>query len=174
MPTIEHVNAQIAKLEHTYIFWTQKEIRYLPQVLAENEKILAITSGLMSGSTWLAICTNRRAIFLDRGMFFGGRQSQMALDRIQSIDHTTGLIFGAMRIWDGASAMSLPFILKNSLHHFVKVTRAAMDAARETRGGSGSGGTDIASQLEKLVALKERGHLTQEEFDTQKKKLLGI
>ena len=33
---------------------------------------------------------------------------------------------------------------------------------------------DVASQLEKLAGLKEKGLLTQEEFDSQKKKLLEM
>lgn len=33
---------------------------------------------------------------------------------------------------------------------------------------------DVASQLEKLAALMEKGILTKEEFDAQKKKLLGM
>lgn len=35
------------------------------------------------------------------------------------------------------------------------------------------GGTDVASQLEKLEGMLERGTLTQDEFDAQKDRLLG-
>jgi hypothetical protein len=33
--------------------------------------------------------------------------------------------------------------------------------------------TDVASQLEKLEGMVERGTLSREEFDAQKRKLLG-
>ena len=36
-----------------------------------------------------------------------------------------------------------------------------------------SSGTDVASQLEKLEGMVERGTLSREEFDSQKRKLLG-
>jgi uncharacterized membrane protein YdbT with pleckstrin-like domain len=37
----------------------------------------------------------------------------------------------------------------------------------------GGAGTDVASQLEKLEGLRERGTISQEEFEAQKRKLLG-
>ncbi|MEJ0009876.1 MAG: hypothetical protein WDN72_04710 [Alphaproteobacteria bacterium] len=44
MPTLKEVWQQIDKLPHKYIFYTRKEIRYLPQVLSEGEHIYALTS----------------------------------------------------------------------------------------------------------------------------------
>ena len=40
-------------------------------------------------------------------------------------------------------------------------------------GGASDSGTDTASQLEKLEGMLERGTLTQEEFDNEKRRLLG-
>ena len=36
-----------------------------------------------------------------------------------------------------------------------------------------AGGTDVATQLEKLEAMRDRGTLTPEEFEQQKRRLLG-
>lgn len=36
-----------------------------------------------------------------------------------------------------------------------------------------AGGVDVASQIEKLEALRDRGAITQEEFDSQKARLLA-
>jgi uncharacterized membrane protein YdbT with pleckstrin-like domain len=51
----------------------------------------------------------------------------------------------------------------------------AQREANNTRmyGGGKSGGTDAVSQLEKLEGMLERGTLTQEEFDNEKRRLLG-
>lgn len=43
----------------------------------------------------------------------------------------------------------------------------------QSRSYGGGGATDVASQLEKLEGLLERGTLSQDEFDAQKRKLLG-
>ena len=86
MPTLDVIWQQINSLPHKYIFYTRKEIRYLPKIMGDDERVLALTSGFMNNRSWLAVCTNRRVLFIDRGMFFGLRQLQMNLDRIQAID----------------------------------------------------------------------------------------
>jgi uncharacterized membrane protein YdbT with pleckstrin-like domain len=48
------------------------------------------------------------------------------------------------------------------------------ESTRTMRAAVGqSGGADVASQLEKLEAMMQRGTLTAEEFETQKARLLG-
>ncbi len=177
MPTIAEVNRQIDAYQHSYIFWTKKEIRALPEILEHNESIKAITSGtsgLMNNATWLAVCTDRRIIFINRGMFYGLRQVQIPLDRIQAIDHQFTIFFGSIRVWDGASAFTISMVLKGSILPFVKATQEQLQIIRKLTKPAvqPTAATDIASQLERLVSLKEKGHLTEEEFQTQKKKLL--
>lgn len=178
MPTIAEVQRQIDGLEHKYIFWTQKEIRSLPDILDKDERILALTSGFMNNATWLAVCTNKRVLFLNRGMILGLRQIQIPLDRIQAIDHEYTIFFGSIRVWDGASYFTIGMVAKHSIAPFVKVTQDAMHSLRNpnaTKAHSAvtSASADIASQLERLAALKEKGFLTAEEFQSQKRKLLG-
>ncbi|MFZ4540416.1 MAG: PH domain-containing protein [Rickettsiales bacterium] len=190
MPTIDEIWKQIDSLPHRYIFYTRKEIRYLPQILNENEHILAITSGFMQNRTWLAVCTNRRVLFLDRGMIFGLRQLQMNLDRIQTIDSSFGLIFGAISIWDGAASMSIGLILKSSVAPFVKTVQESMDRykrlmvselaatannAHTTAANSGSlpQNNTMIAELERLAKLKADGHLNDIEYTAAKAKLLG-
>lgn len=174
MPTLAEVNRQIAACPDRYIFWTQKEIKMLPQILKKDERILAVTSGSMNNATWLAVCSNQRLIFLNCGMFYGLRQVQMPLDRIQSIDHSATVMFGSIRVWDGASAFTINMVLKKSITPFVRATEEAMFALRKAHAKeSTSSPADVATQLSKLAELKEKGHLTDAEFQLQKKKLLG-
>lgn len=171
MPTLKEVKEQIAAYPDRYIFWTQKEIRALPEILDKDEKILAVTSGMMDNATWLLTCTSRRLIFLNRGLIYGLRQVQMPLDRIQSIDHSAVIAFGTIRVWDGASAVAIGMVLKSSILPFVRATEEAMYALRHQKAAAAP--LDVASQIAKLAELKEKGHLTDAEFQAQKKKLLG-
>lgn len=188
MPTLDEIWQQINSLPHKYIFYTRKEIRYLPKVLNEGERILSLTSGFMSNRTWLAVCTNRRVLFLDRGMFFGLRQLQMNLDRIQSIDSSFGLVFGTIRVWDGAAAMSIGLVLKPTVMPFVKTVQDAMDKykrmmvhelaasasnAHRTATDTGSIQNQMISELERLGKMKSEGLLSEEEFAAAKAKLLA-
>lgn len=189
MPTLDEIWKQINALPHRYVFYTKKEIRYLPQVLAEGEKILALTSGYMNKSTWLCVCTDRRVLFMDRGMFFGLRQVQMSLDRIQSIDSSYTIFFGQMRFWDGAASITIKMVLKSSIHPFVKTTQEAMDkykrqmvydlansaqSAHQTAHSTGSlKKPDMVAELERLGKLRDAGHLSDAEFQQAKAKLLS-
>lgn len=181
MPSLAEIKSQIKAYKQSYIFWTQKEIKVLPEILNDDESLLAITSGMIGASTWLAVCTNRRLIFLNSGMFFGLRQVQYALDRIQSLDHSFTIVFGSISVWDGASSFTLNLILKDSIRPFVKVTQKAMQAFKTGMStpqatavpSAKTAPVDVATQIAKLAALKDSGHLTEEEFQQQKRKLLG-
>ncbi len=184
MPTLQEVWQQINALPHKYIFYTRKEIRYLPQVLGQGERILALTSGFMNNHTWLAVCTNRRVLFLDRGMFWGLRQVQMNLDRIQAIDSSYTLFFGTIRIWDGAASIQIGMVLKSSIAPFVRTVQEAMDYYKRqmVHDMVGSAQQAVAqpthqpsswlTELERLAALKNAGQISEEEFAAAKAKLL--
>jgi Bacterial PH domain/Short C-terminal domain len=188
MPTQEQINQQIKNLPHKYIFYTRKEIRYLPKVMNDNEQILALTSGFMDNQTWLLVCTNRRILFLNRGMFFGLKQLQMNLDRIQAIDSGFGIAFGNIRVWDGAASMNVNLILKSTVAPFVKTVQDAMDrykrlmvhelaaTATNAHNSAATSGTlpqnAMIHELERLAALKAAGHLSEQEYAAAKAKLL--
>lgn len=175
MPSLAEIDRQIENYGHGYVFWTRKEIRALPGILEHDEPVKALTSGIINNSTWLAVCTDRRIIFLNCGMFYGIRQLQIPLERIQAIDYQGTIFFGSITVWDGASAFNVGMVLKSSILPFVKVTQEQMQIMKKQGQPAAhpQPANDIASQLERLAALKEKGHITEEEFQAQKKKLLG-
>ena len=130
MPTAAEINRQIETLPHSYIFWTRKEIRALPDILEHDEPIKALTSGIMNNATWLAVCTDRRVIFLNRGMIYGERQLTIPLERVQAIDHESTIFFGSITVWDGASAFMMSMVLKSSILPFGKATQEQMQIVR--------------------------------------------
>lgn len=195
MPTLEEVKAQIKALPHRYIFYTKKEIKYLPNILTDDETILALTSGYHGKTTVLLVCTNRRLLFIDKGMIFGLKVKQLNLDRIQSIDSSYVIFFGSIRIWDGAASYQISLILKESIDPFVKAVRDAIQHYRAVALRDATGGrpvppqptsqpaaqfhqapqaqqVDMLEQLERLGRLRNEGILTEEEFEMQKRKLL--
>ena len=175
--TLTQIQQQIKALGEVDTFGTKKEIKYLPNILTEDETILALTSGMMDGNTWLIVCTEKRVVFLDKGMIYGLKQRETPLERINSIEQTTGMIFGSIGIWDGASHMEIRRVMKKTVRPFVEAVNRARDALKRAEGrnrsSAGTSGADLASQLERLADLRDRGILTDEEFQTQKSKLLG-
>jgi len=174
-PTLEDIQRQIDALGQTDGFGTKKEVKALPEILSPDETIKGLTSGIMDGNTWLITCTNKRVIFLDKGMIYGLEQKEIPLDKINSIKHKTGMIFGQISIWDGAEKTDIKNVLKGSVKGFVAAVNNAITEAKQSNqpSASQSGATDVATQLETLASLLEKGLLTEEEFQSQKAKILG-
>lgn len=183
MRSKEVVQRQIKALKSPYIFWTKRELNALPNILDEEENILAITSGIMKKRTWLAVCTDRRLLFLNHNMFLGAQQIQFPLDRVQSIDYDFIVAVGSIRVNDGVHTIELGLILQTAILPFVKITQNAMhdyrhkimQSARTPSAPSthSAVGASVADQIEKLANLKEKGYITDEEFQQQKKKILS-
>lgn len=76
-----------------------KEIKHLPEVLQDNKIICYLTSGLIEGNTWLIVCTNKRVIFLDKGLLYGLEQLEISLDKINSISQKRGLMLVRNSHW---------------------------------------------------------------------------
>ena len=80
-----------------------------------GEQVLAFASGTMDGKTWLIVLTERRVIFLDRGLFYGLRQTVIPIAKINGITGETGMIFGKIAINDGAVVRKIKNVPKGAV-----------------------------------------------------------
>ena len=156
-------------------FFTKKELNHLPEILMSGEQVLAFTSGLMDGNTWLITLTDKRIIFLDKGMIYGLKQAIIDLDKVNSISGKTGIFFGDISIQDGAANRTITNVWKKTVVKFTNEVRDAIEARKNAHRQPAAAlhQDDVATKLEKLAALMEKGILTREEFAQQKAKLLG-
>ena len=142
--------------------------------------MLAFTSGMMDGHTWLIALTDHRVLFLDKGLLYGLKQVSINLDKINSVSGTTGLLLGEIRIEDGASERVIKNVLKRTVVAFTNKVRDALHASRKpasvqpvAAAAPTSTADDVVSKLERLAALKERGILSDAEFAEQKARILA-
>lgn len=181
MRTLESIQEEIRVLGEVDLFGTAKEVTHLPEILADDENIRYLTSGLTNGTTWLIVCTQKRIILLDYGFLFGMKQSEMALENINSISYQQGLLFGSIEIWHGGARMLIENCGKETVRPFVDAVNKAIKDLKNGNVQSSvkqqesvqTNQDDIVSKLERLAALKEKGILTDEEFVAQKAKILG-
>lgn len=114
-------------------FFTTRELDCLPGVLAPREQVLAFSSGLHEGNTWLIVLTDQRILLLDKGMLFGLKQASIELDRINAIESSTGIMFGKIRIGSNAKAYEISNVWKRTVTPFTNKVREAMAAKRDRR-----------------------------------------
>jgi hypothetical protein len=174
MRSLEDIQAEIKTLPTVDTWGTKKEVRELPKILSDNEHIKAICSGLLNGNTWLIVCTNKRVIFLDKGMIYGLKQMETPIEKINSIGHNEGLLMGEISIWDGASKMEIKNIAKATVLPFAKAVNEEIAAYKESlKPQNISVQSSTADELIKLKGLLDAGILTKEEFNAEKSKILS-
>jgi uncharacterized membrane protein YdbT with pleckstrin-like domain len=125
------------------------------------------------------VVTSDRVIF--RQGLFAKSGIEIPLERVNSVHFHQGIIervlgAGDLVIESGAehgqqrfTDVRHPDLVTNTIHQ-------QMDANEDrTYGGmrGAAAGVDVAGQLEKLEGMLQRGTITRDEFDSQKRKLLG-
>jgi hypothetical protein len=173
----EEIKAQFEAAGVSDLWGTKKEVRVLPELLDNDEIVKYATSGFYNGNTVLMVCTNQRILFIDKGMVYGMKSSEIPLDMVNSVNYDKGLLLGSISIVNGAVGTKIDNINKETAPKMV----AAIKAARLEFMNKDQPVTiteqpkeNMADKLRQLKSLLDDGILTQEEFDDKKKQILGI
>lgn len=170
---LDEIKSEIKNLNlsNASTFFGRKEINELPQILADNEKIDHIIQGTYNNGNGILVSTNRRLVFIDKGMFYGLKVEDFPLDKISSIQYETGLILGKVKIHTSGNIASIENVDKASSRLFAEYVRDKLSKPKEII-SQNSSEPNVLEQLEKLGKLKDNGILTETEFSEQKAKLL--
>ena len=154
----------------------------------DAEKILTwVSIVLIIGcAIWLALryakwANTNFVITSDRIIFRSGVVAkngiEIPLERVNNVLFSQSVferVLGAgdLLIESGGEAGQQRFTDVRRPERVQNLIHAQMEVNETRRFGVPASGTDVASQLEKLEGLLERGTLSQEEFDEQKRRLL--
>ena len=158
-------------LSNTSSFFGRKEINELPNILAVDEKIDNIVQGTYNNGMGILVSTNRRLVFIDKGLLYGLKVEDFPLDKITSIQYETGILMGKIKIHTSGNIAEIDNIEKASTRNFSEFVRNKLSQPTKTTDTNNSQ-PDILTQIEKLGKLKDSGIITEDEFAEQKKKLL--
>jgi len=118
MPTLEDVKEQISHLGRVSKFLAFREIKELPDILWEDEKIENIVRGLYVEKYGLLVATDKRLIFIDKGLIYGLRVEDFPYDKISSIQYTTGILYGDLTIFASGNKAVIKKVSKDQLRNF--------------------------------------------------------
>ncbi len=183
MPTLEEIKAQIGRIDAPSRILGRREINELPNILWEDEVVEKIVQGSYAKGIGVLVATNKRLIFVDKGLMGKIRVEDFAYDKISSIQYSTGIVFGKITIFTSGNKADIENVEKQQARGFSEYVRARISgvarhasapAAQENAEAvEASGrGSDVISQLERLAKLREQGVLTDAEFEVQKQRLL--
>lgn len=171
---LEEIKAQIStlKLSNVSSFLGRKEINELPKILAPDEVVDNLAQGTYNKGQGILVSTNRRLLFVDKGLLYGLKVEDFPLDKISSIQYETGLLFGTIKIHTTGNIAKIDDVEKASARSFSEFIRDKLSSPKASTPAPVAAQPDVLDQLEKLAKLKESGILSEEEFAEQKKKLL--
>ena len=182
MPTYEEIKTQVSNLSGAAKFLASKELKALPGILWHDENVEMIVQGLYGKGFGILVATNKRVIFVDKGLLFGLRVEDFPYDKISSIQYETGLIYGTMTIFTSGNRALIERVNKQNCRNFGDYVRARITKQAENHSFVAApiiiqpAPTDNKSaidQLERLAKLKESGLLTEDEFNKEKGKILN-
>lgn len=159
-------------LDNVSSYLGRKEIKELPEILVNNEKVNNIIQGTYNNGQGILISTDRRLIFIDKGMLYGLKVEDFPLDKITSIQYETGLLLGKVKIHTSSNMATIDNVEKGSARKFAEFVRDKLSQPISQSITQKTSEPNALEQLEKLAKLKESGIITEEEFAEQKKKLL--
>lgn len=178
MPTLDEIHQQLKNLDDVSKFFGKKEIKELPNILWEDEKLEKLVQGFYTKGNGVLVATNKRLIFIDKGLLYGVRVEDFPYDKISSIQYSTGMVLGKITIFTSGNNAVIEQIDKSQVKIFAEYVRARISGVKEHASLPTSTNEqiddDFINKLERLAKLKEQGILTEEEFTQQKNRILNL
>ena len=180
MPSLEEIQEQIRGAlsdRDRRSLGQPREIKELPSILAEDEIIENILSGIYSNRRGILVATNRRLIFVDKGIMGGVKVKDFSYEKISSIQYKTGMFLGEITIFSSGNDANISHIDKDVARSFGDFVRARISSPKPppaiTSDVDSPTQDDVIIKLERLAKLKEQGVLDDREFQEQKRRMLG-
>ncbi|TKX33322.1 PH domain-containing protein [Campylobacter taeniopygiae] len=173
MPSLEEIQNQISDFSNAKSIFSKKEIKVLPEILWEGEKVKKAAQGTYNLATGLLVATDKRLIFIDKG-FINLKVETFLYDKISSIEYSTGLIFGEIVIYASGNKAKIKNMEKNETKDMAEFVREFIqsnnnqETAKQTNTNN-----DLMAELEKISDLKNKGIITEDEFKTMKEKIIA-
>ena len=96
----------------------RKQLSHLPDMLMENEQVLVFCYGFMDWKNGLVVLTDRRIMFLFKGIL-SSKLTSIPISRINSLSGETGMVLGKIIINEGSSSITIKNVQKKAVHYFV-------------------------------------------------------
>ena len=163
------------------------ERQMLYDILDNDENIRALVGGMyraeqdtarVSKHNGVAVATDRRVIFLDKGVLGSTDVSEMPYRSIEGLTHSTGMMFGGVQVTGiGRAGWRIENVKpKESAKLFADAVRGLIDVhhAQAAQKESPRAELSEADELVKWARLLTDGIETQDEFDLKKRQILGL
>ena len=171
----EAINAALRRISGFERFLSRGEIKELPSILWEDELPVMLAEGIYNRGSGLLVATDRRLIFIDKGLFGGLKVEDFGYDRITSIESKTGLMSGSIVIYASGNREQIDSVAKQDVNSLASYLRNRIHNPKSATAPPAppAGTVSAAEELARYSVLLKSGVITQEEFDSIKTRLLS-
>jgi hypothetical protein len=122
----------------------------------------------------LLFVTNKRVIFYFKSGFGRWNQVFFPYKQLNSISHHKGMIGDGIKIYSMSDSIEIGSIPEGDGIIAIEQVKTLMEQmkAQEVNGVAAEPSVDVIEQIEKLGTLREKGLITEEEFNNKKAELL--
>ncbi|MBW7674695.1 PH domain-containing protein [Chryseobacterium chendengshani] len=169
---LKQIREELNQLDISPTFFARKEIKELPNILSEGEKIIYLVEGRNKTTKHhiVLVGTDRRLIFIDKEFLYGLKVEDYSYDKVASIQYETSFMLASIDVNVSGDIVEIDGVGKYEAELFCEKVRDFMSRPKEFFQTKSE--PTILDQLEQLGRLKESGVLTEQEFDEQKRNLL--
>ena len=160
---------------------TKKALSVLPEQLQEGEIVFAITNGiskeLKTVNRSLVVLSNERLLFLEASTFSNSGSTQsIRYDNVQAVTAVQGWFTDKLSIDLGARVITIEYCIQGTAKIVANIANKWLKELADkkaTQIQTPSSTETTLDKLEKLAKLHQMGALSDEEFNTEKQKLLA-
>ena len=167
------MNAKDLQKNGVYIgknmLFPKKTVQKIIDNLANDEKIIKITTCNSGKEPGAIAVTNKKIIFASK-VLFNATTTEFGIDKITSVSYDTGLV-NKLIIKSSFDTLILTAIDKKAGQILIKEIKAIQSQQKINETNNSGSNLD---ELEKLAELKEKGIITEEDFNQKKKQILGL
>ncbi len=129
MTTINDINDQIAAVGAEVTFLIKPDIKALPDIINADEKFLNLIPGIYRDRNGILVLTDKRMIFIHKKLIGGATVESFQLNKIDSIQYNTGLLWGDISIATAGNNAQMKQISKKTIKAFCEMAQSQMHKA---------------------------------------------
>ena len=163
--------------------FTSGELNSLHTILSVDEECYGMTEGMLKkvhvnkhSGYGIALLTNKRFLFYHKGFLGSITLEQFPLDTISSISFHKGVLFSSLHVYAAnVDEIIIEQCDNNNAGRIVQVWQHILNERSIFQTEPANDITsDPVTELEKWHSLKEKGVITEDEYNSMKKKILGL
>jgi hypothetical protein len=162
--------------------FTSAELNTLHTILSADEECYGMTEGMLKkihvnkhSGYGIALLTNQRFLFYHKGFLGSVTIEEFPIDTISSVSLHKGMLLGSLHVYAAnVGEVIIEPCDNNNAARIVQAWKHLSGIQKIFDEPIEKQAADSTGELEKWHQLKEKGIITEEEYNSKKKQLLGL